>query len=118
MPGMSTYAASKAYLLALGEGLAEELIDTGVTVTTLAPGPVQTQLWRGAQQNSPRAGRMIPDAILGDAAAIAQEGFAACMAGEVVRVPGLGNRLTASISDVIPRSIVRRLAGVVGRRIV
>jgi hypothetical protein len=40
------------------------------------------------------------------------------MAGEVVRVPGMGNRLTASISDVVPRSIVRRLAGVVGRRLV
>ena len=118
MPGMSTYAASKAYLLALGEGLSEELVDSGVTVTTLAPGPVQTQLWRGAQQNSPVAQRFVPDAVLGDARAIAEEGFAACMAGEVVRVPGMGNRLTASISDVVPRSIVRRLAGVVGRRLV
>ena len=118
MPGLSTYAASKAYLIALGEGLSEELIDTGVTVTTLAPGPVQTQLWRGAQQSSPRAGRLIPDAVLGDAASIAREGFSACMAGEVVRVPGIGNRLTASISDVVPRSIVRRFAGVIGRRIV
>ena len=118
MPGLSTYAASKAYLIALGEGLSEELIDTGVTVTTLAPGPVQTQLWRGAQQSSPRAGRLVPDAVLGDAASIAREGFSACMAGEVVRVPGIGNRLTASISDVVPRSIVRRFAGVIGRRIV
>ena len=118
MPGVSTYAASKAYLLALGEGLAEELVDSGVTVTTLAPGPVQTQLWRGAQQSSAVAQRFVPDAMLGDAKSIAEEGFAACMAGEVIRVPGMGNRLTASISDVIPRSIVRRLAGVVGRRIV
>ncbi|MEO2169573.1 MAG: SDR family oxidoreductase [bacterium] len=118
MPSLSTYAATKAYLLTLSEGLAEELADTGVSVTVLAPGPVKTNLLAGARQASAAVARLLPENLANDPATIAQEGFEACMAGEVLRIPGLGNRVTATIVDIVPRSIIRRFAGIVGRRLV
>ena len=41
-PGMTVYYASKAYVLSFTEALAEELSDTGLTVTALCPGPTTT----------------------------------------------------------------------------
>jgi short-subunit dehydrogenase len=41
-PNMAAYYATKAYVLSLSEGLRQELRGTGVSVTTLAPGPVRT----------------------------------------------------------------------------
>ncbi|MEV7574384.1 SDR family NAD(P)-dependent oxidoreductase [Pseudarthrobacter sp. NPDC089323] len=40
-----TYAASKAGLVALVKSVGKELATTGVTVNSIAPGPVQTELW-------------------------------------------------------------------------
>jgi short-subunit dehydrogenase len=40
-PLMAVYYASKAYVLSFSEALANELRDSGVTVSTLCPGPTQ-----------------------------------------------------------------------------
>src|SRR5262249_24103418 len=42
-PGMGSYAATKAYVNHLSEGLRAELAGTGVSVTALCPGPVATE---------------------------------------------------------------------------
>jgi hypothetical protein len=41
-PRLAVYYASKAYVLSFTEALAEELVDTGIKVTCLAPGPTTT----------------------------------------------------------------------------
>ena len=38
---MAVYYATKAFVLSFGEAIAEELAGSGVTVTTLCPGPVK-----------------------------------------------------------------------------
>jgi short-subunit dehydrogenase len=45
VPSWSNYVASKAYDLALAEGIARELSKDGVSVLALCPGPTRTELW-------------------------------------------------------------------------
>jgi hypothetical protein len=47
----------------------------------------------------------------------AKQGYDACMAGEVVRVPGVANQLSALWSQTQPRWLVRTLGGMIGRQL-
>ncbi|CAL8466323.1 g5859 [Coccomyxa elongata] len=52
LPFMTAYAASKAALNALSEGLHCELKPFGIPVIVIAPGPIKTEIWEGAVQNA------------------------------------------------------------------
>lgn len=114
VPGLATYAATKAYVLSLTESLAEELRGSGVTVTALCPGITATpMLDKAAEANAQLA--KLPDILIGDVDAVAAEGYSACMSGEVIRVPGLLNRAATVAGRATPKWLLRRIAGVVGR---
>src|SRR6478672_1120040 len=51
-PLMAVYYATKAYVLSFSEALAEELRNSGVTVTALCPGPTQTAFADSAQMSN------------------------------------------------------------------
>src|SRR5919199_2660674 len=53
MPGpfQAVYNASKSFVQSLAEALAEELKDTGVTVTSLMPGPTDTEFFGRADMD-------------------------------------------------------------------
>ena len=53
LPSAAAYSASKAYLLKLGESLALDLKPLGITVTTIAPGFVDTPLTRKNRHRMP-----------------------------------------------------------------
>ena len=114
VPYLSLYAATKGFVLSLTEGLAEELKGTGVTVTAVCPGITETEGVRSARRKSDLAAT-VPDLFVYDEAEVAQEAFRACMAGEVVRVPGTMVRLMTSLNQY-PRSIMRIVNGLVVRR--
>jgi short-subunit dehydrogenase len=115
VPGLATYAASKAYVLSLTESLAEELRDTGVTVTALCPGITATAMLERASRDDVRVGQL-PEFLVGDVREVAAEGYRACMAGEVITVPGLVNQAAAMAGRAAPKWLLRRMAGVLGRR--
>jgi short-subunit dehydrogenase len=48
-PGMAVYGATKAGILNFVNGLVRELKSTNVNITTLSPGPVATDMWRGIE---------------------------------------------------------------------
>ena len=48
LPYSAGYSAAKAYMLTFSEALHQELRGAGVTVTALAPGPVDTEFWEQA----------------------------------------------------------------------
>lgn len=44
-PGMAVYAATKAAVRSLARTLSAELVDRGVRVNVVAPGPIETPIW-------------------------------------------------------------------------
>ncbi len=115
VPGLATYAATKAYVLSLTESLAEELRDSGVTVTALCPGITATAMLDRAAEGNARLSRL-PGVLIADVQAVAAEGCRACLAGEVIVVPGAVNQAAAMATRATPRWLVRRIAGAVGRK--
>jgi short-subunit dehydrogenase len=113
VPIMSLYAATKAFVLSFTEGLAEELRGTGVTATALCPGLTATDMVQEIGSGLPE----IPTFMQSDVKDVAKQGFDACMAGEVVRVPGVANQLSALWSQTQPRWLVRTLGGMIGRQL-
>ena len=116
VPSLATYAATKAYVLSLTESLAVELRGTGVTLTALCPGITATAMLSTAQRES-GALRKLPRFMVGEAESVAAEGFAACMASEVIRVPGALNRAATLAGRATPRWLLRRVSGAVLSRL-
>ena len=114
VPGLATYAATKAYVLSLTESLAEELRGSGVTATALCPGITATHMLTRAVQANAQLARL-PQALIGDVGEVAAEGYRACMAGEVVCVPGVVNRAATLAARAAPKWLLRRVAGALGR---
>lgn len=105
IPYWTTYAATKAFVLAFGEGLAYELHNTGVRVVTVCPGFTKTGLY--ADSGVPGlAGRLLPFATPEEVVRVA---VAAYDAGRVIRIVGLTNRIVAFAGALTPRFVLRWL---------
>jgi hypothetical protein len=105
IPYWTTYAATKAFVLSFGEGLAHELRHSGVRVVTVCPGFTKTGLY--AESGVPGiAGKLLPFATPEEVVRVA---LAAYDAGRVIRVVGLTNRLLAVSGALTPRFILRGL---------
>jgi short-subunit dehydrogenase len=116
IPGLACYAASKAYVLSLTEALSEELRGSGVSVTALCPGITATaMLDNAASANSKVAA--LPPMLIGEVDAVAEAGYRACLAGEVIVVPGALNRAATMASGATPKWLLRRVTGMIGRRL-
>jgi short-subunit dehydrogenase len=104
-PFMAVYYATKGFVLSFSEALAEELKDTGVTVTALCPGPTATEFSKRADASESRlfSSGMIP---LMNAAMVAQIGYRGLMSGQRVVIPGLINRIGAQLPRLSPRRLV------------
>ena len=110
---LGTYAATKPYVLSLGEPLAEELRGSGVTVTTLCPGVTETNMVDKAMSES--EGLKLPGIVIGDAASVARQGFKACIKGETIVVPGTLNQALTLTARSTPKWLLQRLTGLMGR---
>jgi uncharacterized protein len=109
VPSMAVYSASKAYVLSFTESLSEELRGTNVTVTALCPGLTKTEMVKDLEAVN------VPEFLMARAEDVAQEGYQACMSGEVIRVPGVMNQALVNWLELQPRWLVRTLSGFVAR---
>ena len=80
MPGpyQAVYNASKSFVQSFAEAVAEELADAGVTVTSLMPGPTDTEFFERGDLMDTTLGQGPKD----DPAQVAEQGFAGLMRGE------------------------------------
>jgi hypothetical protein len=106
-PLQAVYYASKAYVLSFSEALAEELRDTGVTVTALCPGPTRTDFASTAGVGNSRLFTLFGVAEADD---VAEYGFQAMMAGKRVAIPGFRNKLVAQANRFSPRALTAKVA--------
>lgn len=100
-PLYAVYGATKAYELMFTEALAAELINTGVTVSVLCPGPTKTEFAR-------RSGRL-DSALADDARSVALAGFRGMQHGKPIIIPGFKNKLGLLGSKLLPSSFAARI---------
>lgn len=101
-PGMAVYFATKNYVLSFTEALHHELAPTGIRVTALCPGPVQTRFLERAGLGEAR----IPGAFFVPPERVALEGYNGLMAGKRVVVPGVANKLTSLMAGLVPHRLI------------
>jgi short-subunit dehydrogenase len=104
MPGsfQPIYNASKSFLQSFAEAVAEELKDTGVTITSLMPGPTDTNFFHRAEMDDTPVGEGKKD----DPAQVAAQGFAALMDGKNKIVAGsLKTKAQGAMNDVMPDKV-------------
>jgi short-subunit dehydrogenase len=105
MPGpyQSVYNASKSFIQSFAEALQDELRGTAVTVTSLMPGPTDTNFFRRAgQADNTRMGRMPKD----DPAKVAKQGFDALMSGDrKVVAESWSTKLMGATTRFLPDSV-------------
>lgn len=98
------YAATKAYLRVLAEGLWYEWRPHGVDVLACCPGLVATPTYR---RGSPTPGRLVPPPL--DPDVVARQALAA-LGRRPVMVPGLRSRVTAAVAELLPRRVAIALS--------
>ena len=99
-PGMAVYHATKAYVLSFSEALHQELRPSGVRVTALCPGPVETEF----QARAGMPDNYFPRKLARSAERVANEGYEGLMRNRRIVVPGFDNRMLT----LLPRLLSRR----------
>jgi short-subunit dehydrogenase len=103
-PWSSAYAASKAFVHSLGEGLWGELRAHGVNVLVLSPGATDTEGPALQGVDKKKIGRLMPPAD------VARATLAELERGPVF-IPGWTNRLLVRLLTALPRKVALRLVG-------
>ena len=106
-PLMAVYYATKAHVLSFSEALANETAGTGVTVTTLCPGPTLTEF-----QSRAGFGKvpLLKSPMVMSAADVARAGYAGMMRGQGLVIPGAINKTLVQALRVSPRRLVTAIA--------
>ncbi len=104
MPGtfQAVYNASKSFVQSFALALRNELKDTGVSVTSLMPGPTDTEFFERADMLDTKVGAGDKD----DPSDVARDGFEALMNGdERVVSASLSTKLQGRGSRLLPDSV-------------
>ncbi len=108
VPTLALYAASKAFVLSFTRALRYELKGTGISVSCLSPGPVDTgfseRAGMAALSHLTEKFNMLP----GKVAETAIDGM---FKGKAEIIPGLLNRITAAANRILPKSFIENTAG-------
>lgn len=104
-PLMSVYFATKHYVLAFSEWIAEEWEDFWVQVMALCPGPTETGFVNAANA---RKNQMFKKK-LPTAREVAQFGYDSLIGGKRVAIHGFMNRVTAQSVRFMPRNLITKM---------
>jgi short-subunit dehydrogenase len=105
-PWMSIYYATKAFLLSFSEAIDYELEPNGISVTTLCPGPTESEFKVRAGSERSR----LFEALVMDAQTVARAGYDGMMKGKTMVVPGIRNKLIPVAARLTPRPLIAMLS--------
>jgi short-subunit dehydrogenase len=105
-PTMAVYYATKAYVLHFSEAIANEIENSGVTITALCPGPTQSEFQAVADLQE---SKMVKGRKLVSSAEVAAFGIEAMMKGKTVVIQGFVNAVFANLVRFIPRKAVVKI---------
>lgn len=103
-PYQATYFASKAYVTSMGYALSEELKNTGITVTTILPGPVDTEFGEVSGMSDTNLFK----GYIANPKTVALESYEAMIAGKRKKLVGMSLAMKVGIPFMkfIPTSLI------------
>jgi short-subunit dehydrogenase len=107
LPHMSVYAATKAYVNSFSDGLRMELRDTGVTVTAVLPGPVETEFGQVATRGNGDPEWDTPEELTMTPGDVVHAALAAVAADKARVIPGWKVALLMGAAVALPLGILR-----------
>lgn len=112
LPRLAAYAATKHFVAALSEALAQELAPYGVRVSVLHPGTTRTPFIAGAgivaAPGVQGVARLV-ERVAMEPADVAAAAIAGLLRGDRRIVPGLGNRVHDLLRRVVPGAVLARV---------
>ncbi|MFN8052690.1 MAG: SDR family oxidoreductase [Acidimicrobiales bacterium] len=106
LPGQAGYGASKAFVLSYSHAMRGELAGSGVTVTVLCPGPVETGFAEAAGISNEEAEGALPKFMWVSAVDVARQAVDGLTSGKSVVIPGAANRASAATAYLTPRKLL------------
>ena len=113
-PFNATYGATKAFVNSFTESLAEELRGTAIKVQMLCPGFTRTEFQTRASLDVSG----VPSFAWMSAEAVVDASLAALQHGDLLCIPGMQNKAIATLTGLLPRSVTRRVSGMLTRSVV
>ena len=110
-PYMSTYHATKAFVLSLGEAVAHEVRKSKVRVLTLCPGPFDSG-FVGRAGNDYTFSKIKPC----PAETVAKYGYKMLKKGKRIAVVGFKNKLTVFAPRFVPRNFTTSVTAKLGKK--
>jgi uncharacterized protein len=102
-PLMAVYYATKAYVISFTEAIANELHNSGVTVTCFCPGATRTGF---AKRAGIEKSRLFKSMAAMSAEKVALDGYHAVMEGRGLAISGTHNWIVAQSTRFAPRKMV------------
>lgn len=102
-PLMAVYYATKAYVLSLSEALSNELAGTGVSVTTLCPGPTASGFQAAADIEE---SKLVKGKKLPTSEEVAEYGYKAMNKGKRIAIHGWMNKIQVFAVRLAPRKMI------------
>jgi short-subunit dehydrogenase len=107
-PQNATYAATKAFVQSFSEALHTELSGTGVSCTTVNPGPTRTPIF--ARSGAPGITGLGGSLVWQDPVHVARDAVDGMVVGRRTVTPGLTNKLAVLGLSLTPRTALLPLA--------
>jgi short-subunit dehydrogenase len=116
MAGFAVYAASKAYVTSFSEALRVELRHTGISVTALCPGPVNTEFMDVADRRGSKR-QPTPEFAHVSATRVARLGLQGLEDDKALIIPGAIMKIAMTVTRLTPMPILRMVSRFSAKRI-